>query len=369
MEKTVLHDWHQAHHGRMVDFAGWSMPVQYSSIVDEHNAVRQRVGLFDISHMGRIEFQGADAVRFLDHLLTNEVASLKPGQVRYSLVCREDGGILDDVLVYRVEQSMTGEPTHLLVVNASNREKILGWIETQRRGFDVSVVDRTAEWAMIALQGPIACDLFAAYGTPDPSPFKYYTCWKGQTPHGPAIVSRTGYTGEDGLELIVPSGIAQAVWSDLISRGQSAGIAPCGLGCRDTLRLEAAMPLYGHELSEEIDPLTAGLSFAVKLSKSFVGQKRLAEIAASPRDRVRAGLMLDGRRIAREGTPVKAGSETVGEVTSGTFSPTLQKTIAMAYLSPAASAPGTRIEVDLRGKLEPGQVASLPFYRRTKSTS
>ena len=363
MEQTVLHDWHQAHHARMVDFAGWSMPVQYSSIVEEHNAVRQNAGLFDISHMGRLEFQGPDAVKFLDHLLTNEVSTLKPGQVRYSLVCRDDGGILDDVLVYRVEQSISGEPTHLLVVNASNREKILGWIESQRSKFNVTVVDRTLEWSMIAVQGPKACGILAAYGTPDPAPFKYYTCWKGQTPHGPAIVSRTGYTGEDGIELMLPSGIAVAVWTDLMSRGRDAGVIPCGLGCRDTLRLEAAMPLYGHELSEDMDPLTAGLQFAVKFTKPFVGQGRLAEIAASPLDRVRVGFVLDGKRIAREGTPVKIGSECIGEVTSGTFSPTLQKTIGMAYVSRAHSQPGTRIEVDLRGKLESGQVAPLPFYK------
>jgi aminomethyltransferase len=364
MEQTALHDWHQAHHGRMVDFAGWSMPVQYSSIVEEHNAVRQRAGLFDISHMGRLEFQGPEAVKFLDHLLTNEVSSLKPGQVRYSLVCREDGGILDDVLVYRVEQSIDGRPTHLLVVNASNRPKILEWIESKRGGFDVSVVDRTMDWAMIALQGPKACEIVAAYGTPDPAPFKYYTCWKGQTLRGPAIVSRTGYTGEDGLELMVPTETAPAVWDDLMSRGQDAGVLACGLGCRDTLRLEAAMPLYGHELSEEIDPLTAGLQFAVKFTKSFIGQQRLAEIAASPLDRARVGLVLDGKRIAREHTPVKVGSETVGEVTSGTFSPTLQKTIAMAYVSRAYSKPGTRLDVDLRGKIEAAQVVPLPFYKR-----
>jgi len=367
MEQTALHDWHQAHHGRMVDFAGWSMPVQYSSIVEEHNAVRQRAGLFDISHMGRLEFSGPDAVRFLDALLTNEVSTLKPGQVRYSLVCREDGGILDDVLVYRVEQSLDGRPTHLLVVNASNRLKIVEWVEAHRGGFDVSVVDRTMEWSMIALQGPKACSIFSAYGTPDPAPFKYYTCWKGQTPRGPAIISRTGYTGEDGLELTVPTETAASVWNDLMTRGSDAGVLACGLGCRDTLRLEAAMPLYGHELSEELDPITAGLDFAVKLTKPFLGQQRLAEVAASPRDRVRVGLVLDGKRIAREHTPVRLGDTVIGQVTSGTFSPTLQKTIAMAYVATPHAAPGTRLEVDLRGKLEPAQVAPLPFYKRSRS--
>ena len=366
MEQTVFHAWHQAHHGRMVDFAGWSMPVQYSSIVEEHNAVRQRVGLFDISHMGRLEFQGPDAVRLLDHLLTNEVSTLKPGQVRYSLVCREDGGILDDVLVYRVEQSIDGQPTHLLVVNASNRIKILEWIEANRAGFNATVVDRTKEWAMIALQGPQACQLMAGYATPDPAPFKYYTCWKGQTPRGPVIASRTGYTGEDGIELMIPVDAAAAVWDDLMARGAGDGIQACGLGCRDTLRLEAAMPLYGHELNEQIDPLTAGLQFAVKLTKDFIGRARLSEIAASPLDRVRVGLAIEGKRIAREHTPVKVGADVVGEVTSGTFSPTLQRTIGMAFLARAHAAIGTPVQVDLRGTLIPATVAPLPFYKRQK---
>jgi aminomethyltransferase len=369
MEQTVLHPWHVARQGRMVDFAGWSMPVQYSSIVEEHTAVRQRAGLFDISHMGRLEFQGPDAVRLLDHLLTNEVSTLKPGQIRYSLVCRDDGGILDDVLVYRIEQSMDGRPAHLLVVNASNRQKILEWIERQRAGFDASVIDRTFEWSMMALQGPLACRLFADYGTPDPLTTKYYTCWKGQTPRGPAVISRTGYTGEDGLELMVPTETATAVWEDLMSRGGAAGLLACGLGCRDTLRLEAGMPLYGHELSEVIDPLTAGLKFAVRLTKPFIGQSRLAEIAAASGDRVRVGLELDGKRIAREHTPVVSGERVIGEVTSGTFSPTLQRSIAMAYLESAFGQPGAGVEVDLRGKRETARVVPLPFYKRSSSSS
>lgn len=366
MEQTVFHAWHAAHRGRMVDFAGWSMPVQYSTIVEEHHAVRQRIGLFDISHMGRLEFQGPDAVRFLDHLLTNEVSTLKPGQVRYSLVCKEDGGILDDVLVYRVQEALDGKPTQLLVVNASNRLKILDWLRQQQPGFDVQVLDRTMEWSMIALQGPQACAVIAAYGTPDPAPSQYYTCWKGQTPRGPVLVSRTGYTGEDGIELMIPNAFALAVWEDLIARGAAAGILPCGLGCRDTLRLEAAMPLYGHELNEQTDPLTAGLGFAVKLRKAFVGRDALVAISERPRDRVRVGLALEGKRIAREHTPVKVADAVVGEVTSGTFSPTLQRTIAMAYVSKAQAAVGTKVMVDLRGKLEAAEVAALPFYKRPK---
>jgi aminomethyltransferase len=367
MLQTPYFDWHQAHGGRVVDFAGWAMPVQYTSITDEHSAVRTRCGLFDISHMGRLEFQGPDAVRLLDHLLTNDVSALQPGQVRYSLVCNEQGGILDDVLVYRISESLDGKPTHLLVVNASNREKILGWIEQHRAGFDAAVSDRTFEWTMLALQGPRACELFAGCGSPDASGYRYYTAWRATTPRGDVIASRTGYTGEDGIELMIPKAIAVDVWNDLWERGRALDLAACGLGCRDTLRLEAAMPLYGHELNESIDPLTADLSFAVKLRKpSFIGSDALKTISRQSPKSSRVGLKLSGRRIAREHSIVKVGDRTVGEVTSGTFSPTLQQAIAMAYVEPALSKVGQEVDVDIRGKVEPATVVPLPFYKRPK---
>ncbi|MBX3443625.1 MAG: glycine cleavage system aminomethyltransferase GcvT [Planctomyces sp.] len=367
MMQTQFHEWHVARGGRMVDFAGWSMPVQYTSIIDEHQAVRERVGLFDISHMGRIEFRGRDAVPFLDTLLTNSVAALAPGQVRYSLMCREDGGILDDVLVYRLQAGLDVAPTHLLVVNASNREKIVAWIEARRGDLDVEVDDRTFAWSMLALQGPLACGLFARYGTPDPAPHKYYTAWLADTPRGRVIASRTGYTGEDGIELMIPREIGEGVLDDLWKLGAGHGLAACGLGCRDTLRLEAAMPLYGHELSEQIDPLTAGLGFAVKLDKGdFVGAAALRRIAERGPDRVRVGLTLAGRRIAREHSHILAGDRQIGEVTSGTFSPTLQKSIAMGYVEPGFTAAGTAALADIRGKTEAAIITALPFYKRSR---
>ena len=359
MLHTPLHAWHVAHHGRMVDFAGWDMPVQYTSIIDEHHAVRRRVGLFDISHMGRLRFEGADACAFLDRLLTNDVAALQPGQVRYSLVCREDGGILDDVLVYR----FVGY--YMLVVNASNRGKIVAWCEQHRDGCDVSIDDQTLQVGMIAVQGPAALGLLQPLCAEPLSPMKYYTAAESTVGESKAIVSRTGYTGEDGFEVMVPALHAAVLWETLMQQGASAGIASCGLGCRDTLRLEAAMPLYGHELDENIDPLTAGLTFGVKLDTAdFIGKPALLQRKATPAGIKRVGLQLEGRRIAREGTPVVHNGQPIGRVTSGTFSPTLERTIAMGYVNTEHATVGARLNVDLRGTLIPAEVVRLPFYRR-----
>jgi len=351
MLTTPLYDRHVALGGRMVDFAGWAMPVQYSTIVEEHQTVRGRVGLFDISHMGRLRLTGPGAVTLLERLVTCRVAGMAEGQVRYGLMTNEAGGVLDDVLVYRL-----GEQELLVVVNASNREKIVRWIESHLGGSDASLRDETLETAMIALQGPAAAGLLAAAFTD----LRYYRCVRAPVLSVPALASRTGYTREDGFEFIVPAGDAGAVWDGF----RQVGAAPCGLGCRDTLRLEAAMPLYGHELTEEIDPISAGLSFAVALDKEFIGRDAVAAVAGRGPEKVRVGLRLEGKRIAREGMPILAGGETVGGVTSGTFSPTLQASISMGYIPPALAGPGTRLEVDLRGKREEAAVVPLPFYRR-----
>jgi len=355
--KTPFHAWHQDHGGRLVDFAGWEMPVQYTSIIEEHTAVRTSIGLFDIAHMGRLAFSGPDACRLIDSLVTNDIESLGTGRVCYALVCRDDGGILDDVLVYRFQDD------YLLVVNASNRLKIVEWIENHRAGFDVEVVDRTVEWAMVAVQGPGAVDVVAAVTDIDVVTMGYYRCESGTVLGHPARVSRTGYTGEDGFELIVPSEAGPILWESVLGGGETVA---CGLGCRDTLRLEAAMPLYGHELNELIDPYTAGLGFAVKPDAAdFIGREA-AVVARDRSDRKRrVGLKLDGRRIAREGAMVVSGEATVGEVTSGTFSPTLEMAIAMAYVEPGVSEVGTALEVDVRGKRVAAEVVKLPFYRRS----
>ena len=352
--QTPLHDWHASHGGRMVEFGGWHMPVQYRSITEEHHAVRRAAGLFDIAHMGRLRFTGPDSVKFLNHLLTNDVASLKPGQVRYSLICNEAGGVLDDVLVTRFDG------WHLLVVNASNRLKIVDWVERHRAGFDVQVEDMSAEWSMLAMQGPRSVELLAPLVGADIAGLKYYFGCEANVLGQRGIISRTGYTGEDGFEVILPNDHANKLWEMLIDRGA----LPCGLGCRDTLRLEAAMPLYGHELSESIDPISAGLSFAVKLQeKDFIGK---AALVAKPQPPVkqRVGLVLAGRRIAREGAQVLAGQVGIGEVTSGTFSPTLEKPIAMAYLERAAAIFDANANVDIRGQSERATIIKLPFYRR-----
>lgn len=359
MLQTVLHNWHSSHGGRMVDFAGWHMPVQYSSIVDEHHAVRQRVGLFDIGHMGRLWFSGPEAVAFLDERVTNHVERMTPGMVRYSLVCRADGGILDDILIYRFEAEL------LLVVNASNRQKIVDWFQKDLKAQNLEMVDRTEQTSMIAVQGPQSVSLLQPHTSLDLARMKYYSAQHGDVLGIPAVVSRTGYTGEDGFEIIVANAQGEQLWSALLAGNSEISPLPCGLGCRDTLRLEAAMPLYGHEMDEAVDPVTAGLTFGVKLEKSgFVG-KRAIEQARERADRPRrVGLQLEGKRIARQGAELFADGQPVGHITSGTFSPTLERSIAMGYVPPALSEVGTVLEVDIRGKREAATVVSLPFYKR-----
>ncbi|WP_231746595.1 glycine cleavage system aminomethyltransferase GcvT [Maioricimonas rarisocia] len=359
MNKTPLHAWHVEQQARMVDFAGWDMPIQYTSIGEEHQAVRQRAGLFDIAHMGRLFFSGPDAARLLDSLLTNDVSKLKDGQIRYALVCNKHGGVLDDVLVYRFADE------YLLVVNASNRQKIVEWIDGHRSGFEADVTDATTERFMMALQGPASIDVLSPHVDLDLAGMKYYTAVQTPVAGAEAIVSRTGYTGEDGFEVIVPNAAAVWVWGELIASGKEVNLKPCGLGCRDTLRLEAAMPLYGHELDETIDPLTAGLGFAVKLDAGeFIGRDALLGLREQPTGKRRVGLELDGRRIAREGATLHIGETEIGHVTSGTFSPTLEKAIAMAYVSADHAAEGTGVEIDIRGKRVAAKIVPLPFYRR-----
>ena len=343
----------------MVDFAGWDMPVQYNSIVAEHHAVRRAAGLFDIAHMGRLKFTGPDAANFLDHLVTNDVFSLAVGQIKYALVTNESGGILDDVLVYRQADC------HLLVVNASNRLKILDWIERQRGNFSVIVEDQTILHFMLALQGPLAQSLLQPLVDADLAQMKYYFGSPADVMGYPGYVSRTGYTGEDGFEVIVPAAQGGALWKSLIAAGASLGLLPAGLGCRDTLRLEAGMPLYGHELSEEIDPYTAGLAFGVRLDAGeFIGREALVAAKANSNRPRRVGLEMTGKRIAREGAIVFDGESQVGRVTSGTYAPTLEKSIAMAYVTAAQAAMGTSLTVDIRGQREPAKVVKLPFYKR-----
>lgn len=367
LARTPLYDWHVARNARMVDFAGWSMPVQYSSIVEEHNATRNAIGVFDISHMGRLRFDGAGAAQFLDRLLTRRVVGIARGLVRYSLVTNEAGGILDDVLVYHLADA-DGTPFHLLVVNASNRAKIVAWVERHLTDADNTTFrDQTVATAMIAVQGPRAIQALQPLVDARLADMQYYS---GQVAHiaGHAgIVSRTGYTGEDGCELIVAAEAATAIVERLFVAGDSLGIRPVGLGARDTLRLEAAMPLYGHELSESIDPYQAGLGFAVQpKDRDFIGAAALAELKGRPNQAQRVGLEMSGKRVPREHYAVLADGNPVGEITSGTFSPTLERAIAMAYVQPSAAKVGTDLAVDIRGRAEATRVVALPFYQREK---
>lgn len=358
----------------MVDFAGWSMPVQYSSIVAEHNATRNAVGVFDISHMGRLRFDGEGAARFLDRLLTRRVVGIDQGLIRYSLVTNEAGGILDDVLVYCLADAgghladAGGKPFYLLVVNASNRAKIVAWIERHlSRGDDVSFRDETVETAMIAVQGPRALAALQPLVDVNLCDMRYYSGQAAQVAGHAGIISRTGYTGEDGCELIVSAASAGGLVDRLFSVGEAFGIQPAGLGARDTLRLEAAMPLYGHELSEAIDPFQAGLGFAVHLKdRDFIGATALRALKDRPNQPRRVGLELSNKRVPREHYPVLFKGEAVGGITSGTFSPTLDRPIAMAYVQPSAAKLGTELTVDIRGRGEAARVVSLPFYKRSR---
>jgi aminomethyltransferase len=360
--QTPLHDWHQSHGARLVEFGGWSMPLSYGSIIDEHNAVRNRVGLFDISHMGRLTFDGPGVLGWLERVTTNHVAALADCQIQYSLLANEQGGVIDDVLVYR-------QPfAYLVVCNAANRAAVTAQLERSRQGAEGNFRDRTQGTAMVAIQGPRALETLQPVFNQPLASLRYYHVTMGRLlERHDAVISRTGYTGEDGFELITGAPAAGEVWSALLEAGKPHGIAPCGLGARDTLRLEAGMPLYGHELSEIINPYAAGLGWAVKLEKGeFVGKGALAALQRDP-GRVRVGLRLEEKRIARQGSPVYAGDQLVGEVTSGTFSPSLQASIAMAMVEPAAVASGTALTVDVRSKREPARVVKLPFYKRERT--
>jgi aminomethyltransferase len=360
--QTPLHDWHQKHGGRLVEFGGWLMPVQYTTIVQEHHAVRERVGLFDISHMGRLTFDGPGVLDWLERVTTNHVARLADLQIQYSLLATEKGGLIDDILVYRQPYA------YIVVCNASNRGPVKARLEQLRHGAEGNFSDRTADTAMIAVQGPRALETLQPLFDQPLEPVSYYHFTMGQLKGGlNAVISRTGYTGEDGFEVVVGAKSAPAVWEALLESGKPHGIEPCGLGARDTLRLEAAMPLYGHELSESINPYAAGIGWAVKLDKGdFAGKSALIDWKAAP-GLGRVGLKLESKRIARQGAVVFSGEKQVGEVTSGTFSPTLQASLAMALVDPAVTAVGTPVHVDVRGHREPAHVVKLPFYKRPRA--
>ncbi len=376
LAQTPLYDWHVAHGARMVGFAGWAMPLQYTSIIDEHVATRAAAGIIDISHMGRLRFEGPGAAVFLAELLTRRVADMELGQIRYSLITNDRGGILDDVLVGYYRHAH-GQPFYLIVVNAANRRKIVDWVlahlppeRAEAPGREVIFTDVSRLWAMLALQGPRSVEILEPLIDLDLRSMRYYRGGLVQILHPAAkrqggLISRTGYTGEDGFELSVGADIALGVWQAILHLGRPLGLVPTGLAARDTLRLEAGMPLYGHELSEQIDPFAAGLGFACHLAGyDFPGRDALRQIAKRPPAAVRVGLELAGPRIAREGYTIAKDGHAVGQVTSGTFSPTLERPIAMGYVPGELATPGTTLTVDIRGHQEEARVVELPFYRR-----
>jgi|694.fasta_scaffold88587_2 aminomethyltransferase len=364
MLRTALYDWHVANGGRMVEFGGWEMPVQYTSIMEEHHATRKAIGIFDVSHMGRFYFSGPNIESFMDGLTTRRVVGIEPGRIRYSLMTNDSGCILDDVLFYRLENA-DGSSQYMLVVNAGNREKIYQWLKPRATAAGIQLDDRTLQTVMIAVQGPLACGLVAGLGSVNPADLKNYGGAIGTIAGVSAIISRTGYTGEDGCELIVAAESGRAVADAVLQAARKVGGCPAGLGARDTLRLEAAMPLYGHELSETINAAQTDLGFAINLKdREFVGRSAIAAAKKNGQLPVRIGLLLEGKRPAREHCDILVGGEKAGVVTSGTFSPTLERSIAMAYIAPAHASPGTKVEIDIRGKTTSAEVVALPFYTR-----
>jgi aminomethyltransferase len=375
---TPLVGWHEGHGGRMVDFAGWWMPVQYASIVEEHLATRQAAGLFDVSHMGRLTVTGPGSRDWLESLLTRRVADTAVGQARYTLVTSDAGPsgvtVLDDALFTREADAADGSPRFAVVVNASNRDRVVAWLRSRLPATGVDLVDRTRDTAMIAVQGPLAVELVSGL-CPEADAaairaLRGYRSTPATVAGHAAAVSRTGYTGEDGVEIVVAATDATAVWEAVLGAGESRGARPCGLGARDTLRLEAGMPLYGHELVAETDPFAIGLGLAVALDdttgqpRRFPGRDALARMHAAPPPRVRVGLAFDSKRAAREGSPVVASGRTVGSVTSGSFAPSLGHAVAMALVDRNASAPGTALDVMIRDAAQPARVVPIPFYRR-----
>jgi aminomethyltransferase len=347
----------------MTSFAGWQMPLRYASETAEHQAVRHAAGLFDLSHMGEIRVTGPEAGAALDYALTGHLSAVRPGRARYTMICAADGGVLDDLVVYRL-----GEQGFLVIANAANTGTVYGELVSRAAGRDAAVTDATDDYALVAIQGPAAAGILAPLvaGT-DLGAMKYYAGAFGEVAGRAAWVARTGYTGEDGFEVFCRPEEAEAVWDALTSAGAAAGLIPAGLAARDTLRLEAGMPLYGNELGPDVTPFEAGLGRVVKFDKpgDFVGREALAARAASGPTKQLAGLVISSRRIPRHGYPVLAGGKNRGIVTSGAPSPTLGQPIAMAYLEVGTAQDQPDIAVDIRGQAVPAQLTDLPFYRRS----
>ncbi|CAQ05752.1 glycine cleavage system aminomethyltransferase GcvT [Corynebacterium urealyticum] len=386
---TALHQVHEQLGARFTDFGGWDMPLKYGKELDEHRAVRETVGVFDLSHMGEVEVSGPQAAELLDYALISRLSAVKVGKAKYSMLCTEDGGIVDDLITYRL-----ADDDFLVVPNAGNAPRVAEALAQRAEGFDVTVVDQTAEKSLVAIQGPKAAEVMHAIvenvtDAPEASGatedvrgavdgLGYYAAFKGIVAGQPALIARTGYTGEDGFEIIVDNDAAEQVWNIALAKATELDGLPCGLAARDTLRLEAGMPLYGNELNDELTPVDAGLGIlaATKSKDSFVGRDAIVAAKEKGAARVLIGLQGEGRRAARSGYAVLAGegedAQPIGEVTSGALSPTLGYPVAMAYVDKTATEEGgaatvgQTVQVDIRGKQYPYQVVEMPFYQREK---
>jgi len=360
---TPLLEQHQALGARMVEFAGWVMPIQYSGILEEHRAVRERAGLFDLSHMGELFVEGPEAGAALASAVVTNPPALVVGRAHYSMICAADGGILDDLIIYRL-----AEEQFLVVANAGNSQLVSDTLAERIRGHRAILDDRSLATALCAVQGPRAAEIVGPLTSVDLTALRYYAIAEGVVAGIPALVARTGYTGEDGFEVFVETARAGELWHALLEAGRPYQMLPVGLGARDTLRLEAGMPLYGNDLDRQTNPFEAGLGRVVKLDKpgDFVGRAALERVAREGCARTLVGLTVTGRGIARHGYPIYVGERQTGVVTSGTQSPTLGVPIAMGYVATPDSAPGTIVEVGIRDQRVSATVVSLPFYRRPR---
>lgn len=361
MKKTPLYDWHVAHGAKIVEFAGWEMPLYYTSILDEHKTVRTAVGVFDVSHMGRVRIDGRHGLHLLQFTFTNDVETLEVGQARYGLFCNASGGVIDDAIVYRLEDHF------LLIPNASNKEAVLRHLNHMAtdHSWDARIDDMSAAFGMFALQGPQAQTILQALCEEPLQSIKRFRAQRMNVDKVQCIVARTGYTGEDGFEVICPAERTASLWDALERAGQAKGLQPAGLGSRDSLRIEACLPLYGHELTDETNPLFAGLRQFVKLNKpNFIGKNAMLHWTLDDSNRLLAAFVMNERAVPRQGCPVLFKGQEIGVVTSGLFSPTMNQGIGMAYIECAYVRPGTQIQVRIHNKLFNATVAERPLYKR-----
>ncbi|HEY4619633.1 MAG TPA: glycine cleavage system aminomethyltransferase GcvT [Nitrospirota bacterium] len=363
MRRTVLYEAHKALNAQFVEFAGWEMPISYSGVLEEHKAVRTAAGLFDVSHMGRIQVDGQGAKRFLQYLSSANIDSLRAGQACYTLFCNKEGGVIDDLIIYKLKRA-----SFLVCVNAANRDKCLNWINTNAPDFqNVSIIDLGDSIAQIAIQGPKSLEIMQKLTDVDLSPVKLKYFVEGRLGGMDAYIARTGFTGERGYEIFLPAMIAPGIWDSILKQGEEYGIKPAGLGCRDTLRLEMGYPLYGNDMDDKTTPVEANLDKAVDFDKGdFIGRDAILQKKEKGIERKLVGFELLQKGVPRHGCRIYSNGKTLGVVTSGNFSPTLKKGIGMGYVLPQYSKPGTEILIDIRGKAAVSVVVEPPFYRKVR---